>query len=331
MCRPLASSSEQPCPMCRVFPHPRCPHLLDTCRNRKYHPAFDVQYLTNAEVDWFNGCGFCKYARTDPSAKSSSNLGWPGCCRPPIQSEYAAIPPYVWRAVNIVYHVQIPLEVKVLLDATKAVTPTGSMRGLRKMAPERKGSPTSKSSALPGKPRSGSSPQQPPASLSRTSSGSTPPASNGTASRAKLPDFEPPRRSASVRQPVPAVPPASWPAPIRRAAPAATTLAIQPRAVPRERPLLSRAKELSSASSGSGSSDGTESLSDSTVVSDGAFTDYLSDESEAELQRQAEARAALLAQTQMEEMEFKAARLQLAHVDLRPPKTWNAAQGRVGK
>lgn len=79
---------------------------------------------------------------------------------------------------------------------------------------------------------------------------------------------------------------------------------------------------ISSASSSSGS----ESFSDSTVTSDGGFTDYLSDESEAELQRQAEARAALLAQNHAEEMEFKAARQQLASVDLRPPKAWNPAK-----
>lgn len=121
---------------------------------------------------------------------------------------------------------------------------------------------------------------------------------------------------------------------MRKPVPVPVSPAIQPKAVPRpaERPLIrpkGREDGLSSASSSSGSSDGTESLSDCTVVSDGAFTDYLSDESEAELQRQAEARAALLAQTQMEEMEFKAARLQLAHVDLRPPKTWSAAPSRV--
>ncbi|KAG6857334.1 hypothetical protein H0H87_005637 [Tephrocybe sp. NHM501043] len=87
-------------------------------------------------------------------------------------------------------------------------------------------------------------------------------------------------------------------------------------------PRSTKKGEISSASSSSGS-DGTGSMTDSTVTSDGGFTDYLSDESEAELQRQAEARAALLAQSQAEELEFKAARLQLAHIDLRPPKTWN--------
>jgi hypothetical protein len=82
-------------------------------------------------------------------------------------------------------------------------------------------------------------------------------------------------------------------------------------------------KKDDSFSSASSNSGGSDSMSDSTVTSDGGFTDYLSDESEAELQRQAEARAALLAQNQAEELEFKAARQQLAHVDLRPPKSWN--------
>jgi len=329
MCRPLPSSFEQPCPMCRVFPHPRCPHNLETCRNRKNHPAFDVQYLTNAEVDWFNGCGFCKLSRTDPNAKS--NQGWPGCCRPPIQTEFASIPIYVWRAVNIVHHVQVPPEIKALLDATRMTTPTGSLRGSRKAAPERKGSPTSRTAALPGKPRSGSSPHLSPASLSRSSSGTAHPASNGTPSRTKLPDFDVPRRSVTFRQ----TPPAASPPVVRKPLPVPVSPVIQPKPAPRpaERPLIRpKGREdggLSSASSSSGSSDGAESMSDSTVVSDGGFTDYLSDESEAELQRQAEARAALLAQTQMEEMEFKAARLQLAHVDLRPPKTWSATPSRV--
>jgi hypothetical protein len=80
---------------------------------------------------------------------------------------------------------------------------------------------------------------------------------------------------------------------------------------------------ISSASSSSGSSDSLGSLTDSTITTDGGFTDYLSEESEEELQRQAEAKAILVAQTQAEEQEFKAARQQLANVDLRPPKSWN--------
>ncbi|EIW82411.1 hypothetical protein CONPUDRAFT_136908 [Coniophora puteana RWD-64-598 SS2] len=77
----------------------------------------------------------------------------------------------------------------------------------------------------------------------------------------------------------------------------------------------------SESSSDSGSSNG--SSSDTTVVSDGAFTDYLSDESDAELQRQAEAKARLAAHNQAEELEFRAARQQLAGVGLRPPQAWD--------
>jgi hypothetical protein len=82
----------------------------------------------------------------------------------------------------------------------------------------------------------------------------------------------------------------------------------------------------SSSSSGGGSPISSRgSMTDSTVTSDGGFTDYLSDESEAELQRQAEIKAAIVAQNHAEEQEFKAARQQLADVDLRPPKTWSNA------
>ena len=83
---------------------------------------------------------------------------------------------------------------------------------------------------------------------------------------------------------------------------------------------ISASSDSSDSSSQSGSSDGT-------ITSDGAFTDYLSDESDAELQKQAEVRAALLAQTHAEEQEFRAARQQLASVGLRPPKSWGTGNG----
>ncbi|PFH48138.1 hypothetical protein AMATHDRAFT_104266, partial [Amanita thiersii Skay4041] len=95
-----------------------CPHRRVVCRNRTLHPFSDITYITNAEVDWFNGCGYCKFARADYPAKlsSSTNTGWPGCCRPPMQHEIATIPPYIWRSVNIVHDVPIPPEIKPLLD-----------------------------------------------------------------------------------------------------------------------------------------------------------------------------------------------------------------------
>jgi len=59
-------------------------------------------------------------------------------------------------------------------------------------------------------------------------------------------------------------------------------------------------------------------------MSDGAFTDYLSDESEAELQRQAEVRAAQLRRLRAEEAEFAAAKRGLANIDLQTPVAWSA-------
>ena len=88
-------------------------------------------------------------------------------------------------------------------------------------------------------------------------------------------------------------------------------------------PRTSKNEDDCGASSSSGSSGGRSSLTDNTVTSDGGFTDYLSDESEAELQRQAEEKAAVFAQMQAEELEFKMARQQLAQIGLRPPKSWN--------
>ena len=88
-------------------------------------------------------------------------------------------------------------------------------------------------------------------------------------------------------------------------------------------PRTSKNEDDCSASSSSGSSGGRSSITSNTVTSDGGFTDYLSDESEAELQRQAEEKAAVFAQMQAEELEFKMARQQLAQIGLRPPKSWN--------
>ncbi|TRM67986.1 hypothetical protein BD626DRAFT_395225 [Schizophyllum amplum] len=126
------------CPMCKVFPHGRgCPHSRDVCRNRANHPRCDVVYLKNAEVDTFNGCGYCKWAKTNPPAKSAgySNQGWPGCCRPPTPSEYKLIPAADWKAVSIVHHIPIPTDVRMMLERaappmrTQSGSPTGRNPG----------------------------------------------------------------------------------------------------------------------------------------------------------------------------------------------------------
>lgn len=51
MCYPCGSVdlTVKLCPMCKVFPHPKCPHRREICRNRNVHPRFDVMFLKNAE------------------------------------------------------------------------------------------------------------------------------------------------------------------------------------------------------------------------------------------------------------------------------------------
>lgn len=76
----------------------------------------------------------------------------------------------------------------------------------------------------------------------------------------------------------------------------------------------------SAVTSSSGSSSAADSLT--TITSEG-FTDYLSDESDQELQRQAEAKAAELAIAKHEKDEFDAALHTVRHLTLQPPPEWN--------
>jgi hypothetical protein len=101
-----------------------------------------------------------------------------------------------------------------------------------------------------------------------------------------------------------------------------TSSALSSKKADAETSNASSSKKADPETSSSSGSDSIGSLTESTVTSDGAFTDYLSDESEAELQRQAEAKAALVAQNEAEELEFRAARQALANIGLRPPRSW---------
>ncbi|KAJ3999495.1 hypothetical protein F5050DRAFT_1686965 [Lentinula boryana] len=399
MCYPEGSVSHavNDCPLCKAFVHPRCPHVREVCRNRALHPQLDVVYLKNAEVDWFNGCGYCKWARLNSSQKPAGfpNPGWPGCCRPPAPSEYRMIQAADWRSVSIVHHIPIPPEIKALLDGLttggrssskvsmppldrKSSNGAGTGGGLP-LTKSTNTSTTAKPALGTNKVRTSVSPKSPAATLSKATSNAVEGARN-TLDKEKSSnnsahsspgrkhidlDTTTPRRNSGSRPPL-ATPPLNKGSPDLRSPDSRTSVmprkgspdsrsSILPlrKGSPESRPALERRrsntvhppapnfkpstpvrntaashtlasrqtpKNDDSSSVSSGSSD---SLSDSTVTSDGGFTDYLSDESEAELQRQAEARAALLAQSQAEELEFKAARQQLAHVDLRPPKTWN--------
>lgn len=89
--------------------------------------------------------------------------------------------------------------------------------------------------------------------------------------------------------------------------------------LPHTNTLGGRVPSIVTSSSGSSSS-AADSLT--TITSEG-FTDYLSDESDQELQRQAEARAAELAIAKHEKDEFDAALHTVRHLSLQPPPEWN--------
>ncbi|KAI1796272.1 hypothetical protein LXA43DRAFT_989131 [Ganoderma leucocontextum] len=425
------------CPMCKVFKPSaaRCPHVKEVCRNSANHPRHDVIYLKNAEVQTFQGCGFCKWAKTSPPPPRAGyqNPGWPGCCRPPNPQEVKLIGAADWPAVSLVHRLPIPQEIKSILDGIYVgqtsprgtpplCTPTGSVRGTSVQAtaaaaapgisrrssynvasPTRaEVSPATRTNpvAIPTKGRSGSggSPQQVNASLSPRSGGG----GGGDGTPSSLPNassmdqYQSSRRSAmdvfadkrpdplntaqntsqnspgrkpaelfgtvarrSSEQRRPSISSITASAPVnkgsadqtsqrRRTVPAPSTTSATPSSNPPqdktpaparppaaerltetastrrgstiEEAVNDKVEKMSLSSSASSSSSG--SSSETTVISDGGFTDYLSDESEAELQRQAEAKAAIVAQNQMEELEFRVARQQLADVDLRPPKSW---------
>ncbi|KAF7301371.1 WD-REPEATS-REGION domain-containing protein [Mycena indigotica] len=304
------------CPLCQVFPHPRCPHVRDVCRNRANHPNLTISFLKNAEVESFNGCGYCKWAR----ASTKTNNGWPGCCRAPTTSEHKFIQLADWKAISIIHHVPTPPEIKSVLDSATSQTRTKPAK--------------SPAMPIPMKSRVGGSPQMTPSSIAGTSSRSLPsashierprhsldstPASSNSSPNRKHVDLDPvsPRRNSGARPPTST----TKPKPITKTSPPATTKVL---AKPVELPRPSRKLDIETSSTSSSGSDSISSGSytESTVTSDGGFTDYLSSESEEELQRQAEAKAAVVVQNEAEENEFRMARQMLANITTRPPRSW---------
>ncbi|KAI0033764.1 hypothetical protein K488DRAFT_9661, partial [Vararia minispora EC-137] len=107
------------CPMCKVFKPSaaKCPHKKEICKNLANH-AMEIVFLKNAEVQTFNGCGYCKWAKANPNKLPLQNPGWAGCCRPPKESE--RVPPADWPAVSTVHNIPVPAEVRSVLDSITA-------------------------------------------------------------------------------------------------------------------------------------------------------------------------------------------------------------------
>ncbi|KIK64865.1 hypothetical protein GYMLUDRAFT_258826, partial [Collybiopsis luxurians FD-317 M1] len=150
------------CPMCKAFPHPKCPHIREVCKNRTLHPRFDVLYLRNAEVQTFNSCGYCRWARSNPFEKSAINPGWPGCCRPPAQSEYYLIEAADWRSISIIYNIPIPPDIKCILSGF-----TSSNRPSSRQSQSSSGRAFKSLALRPTKARRSGSPGSPAAAFSK--------------------------------------------------------------------------------------------------------------------------------------------------------------------
>ncbi|KIJ37413.1 hypothetical protein M422DRAFT_33746 [Sphaerobolus stellatus SS14] len=317
------------CAMCKVFP-PRlgfpCPHKdsMGVCKNRTNHPRHDVLYFRNAELSFFNGCGFCKWVKRNPKLMIGDaiwrNPGWPGCCRPPKPQEYDCIAPTDWYAVSKIHAIPAPTPSPPSPNMPLNRSPTSS-------PPSRSKSINPASPRTPERGNSGSRDRAATYLASPPSSSS----SSGSPVDARRDVF---RKSDTAVTRTPIVPsgtlrsPRASP-PERAKYPATKTGTL--RAPPPPRPANPAPPSTNSSSSGSRSS-----FTQSGTVTSEGFTDYLSDESEAEVQREAERRAAeaelaaLLEkqrlETGREEQEFRAARTQLATVGLQPPSAWSTGK-----
>ncbi|KAF8338965.1 uncharacterized protein EI90DRAFT_3039842 [Cantharellus anzutake] len=87
-----------------------CPHVqaMGICQSRENHPrGANIIHYRNAEINTFNGCGYCKWAERHPDGTQRdrlSNPGWPGCCRPPSAQDYQLyIDKADWPAVSSIF------------------------------------------------------------------------------------------------------------------------------------------------------------------------------------------------------------------------------------
>ncbi len=161
-------------------------HTLLTAYSRLVQRVWLLQSASSLAALPVTCSSTTKWARTNPPQKAAGylNPGWPGCCRPPAPSEHRMIQAADWRSVSIVHHIPIPPDIKATLDGLRpGGSPAAPPRGPPKSpAPDRKGSPPSKTAAMPPKspaisipPKSRGSPKQGTASLSNSLSRSTPP------------------------------------------------------------------------------------------------------------------------------------------------------------
>ncbi|CAE6522579.1 unnamed protein product [Rhizoctonia solani] len=294
------------CLACRVLGTPirECVHRksLGMCRNRANHKS-DVVYFRNTGVPTINGCGYCKWAKEYPPPPGTTlpnNPGWPGCCRPPRPEDAPLIDKDHHAAIVAAWDQRALAASTVRTQSTPKRAPIPQFSEKSEPDPSRT-PPLSAASPRRQDQRRDDSPRH---SSRRQGSydSPTPPAPVRQGSY----DAQPQRYGTIRPQAVPSArggiqPPPPAPADQH----ALSTLTNS----------LSTLRVSSSAMSDSGSES-----SNTTVGTDS--TDYLSDESEEELNRLAVARAMAIERQRMEEVEYESARRGLRDIDLTTPVQW---------
>ncbi|CAE6481086.1 unnamed protein product [Rhizoctonia solani] len=311
------------CLACRVLGTPirECAHRksLGMCRNRANHKS-DVVYLRNTGVATINGCGYCKWAKEYPPPPGTTlpnNPGWPGCCRPPrpedaplIDKEHYAAIVAAWdqralAASTIRTPSSVPKRAPIPQFSEKSEPDPSRTPPLSAASPRRQG--TRDESPRYSSRRQGSYDAPPPIA----------PVRQGSYDPQQQPQLQP--RYGTVR--VPAIPSARGGIQPPPPAPAdQLSLSSLSNALPALR------------ASGSAMSDSGSESSNTTVGTDS--TDYLSDESEEELNRLAVARAMAIERQRTDDAEYESARRGLRDIDLTTPIQWgvngNGASGAGG-
>ncbi|KAJ1309051.1 hypothetical protein OPQ81_004731 [Rhizoctonia solani] len=280
------------CLACRVLGTPirECAHRksLGMCRNRANHKS-DVVYFRNTGVPTINGCGYCKNTPPPPGTNLPNNPGWPGCCRPPRPEDAPLIDQ----------------------DHYSAIVAAWDQRALAGSTIRNQPSSTQKRAPIPQFPEK----SEPDPSRTPPLSAASPRRQDTLRSSRDESVRHSSRRQGSYDGMVPA-------APVRQGS------YDSPQQQQRHGTLLrtnSRSRlcpipcQLFRVSNTAMSDSGSES-SNTTIGTDS--TDYLSDESEEELNRLAIARAMAIERQRMEEAEYESARRGLRDIDLTTPIQW---------
>lgn len=338
------------CLACRVLGIPvrECTHRqsLGVCRNRANHKS-DVVYFRNTGVPTINGCGFCRWAREyppPPGTQLPNNPGWPGCCRAPRPEDAPLIDKDHYAAIVAAWDQRaLPQTVSTIRSApaqrrspipqfspaatTNTPPPTESLGSSGTPPPgpgARRSDTVRRDREVRGDreredrytTRRQGSHDTPPPTLRQSSYDGTPPARHATIRAADG------TRIVGAQPPIPS----HW----GRGVPGNGTpgmgtppTGLPPPADPLSLTSLSASISAIRLSNPAAMSDsGSESSRDSNTTIGTDSTDYLSDESEEELQRLAVQRAIQVERQRVEEAEYESARRGLRDIELTPPTQW---------